>query len=275
MAINNTAMQTGRGGYPPFMRAMEGSLATGQNSGGEQVTQTANKGPSSLPMKPEFGSPSLSDSQQLSSEGTDVAGARKAPYNPINIRRDLVSVTPPAVPTVPLLSRLPALPPLPDSSKLDAKQLETAFKEREEALILRIEALGFETGSAWKVMKEIEGEGVTRNDEEEEDRASAREAATPVLGIRLLQRLNALQRENDELGLLLEARADAEQPKTAGQITRLEAEIRDAHELIDQLDRALSTCTARAEAAEAKVASQERALAIACAQNSSSMIGRT
>jgi hypothetical protein len=134
---------------------------------------------------------------QNSSQGNasrSVAGAssRYQSYQPIEPPR--------AAPTVPLSSRFPPLPPKASVGKKDdteelQKQI-AALEAREEALLLRIEALGFEPEAAWQVMKEVDQvEGDSSHDDARKDR----ETPAPILGIRLLQRLDLLQKENAEL----------------------------------------------------------------------------
>ncbi|UZJ52433.1 hypothetical protein CBS101457_001753 [Exobasidium rhododendri] len=148
---------------------------------------------------------------------------------------------------IPLVSRFPPLPPKPPptSDSDDQEELRKkifALEARETALILQIEALGFEPEAAWGVMNRLEEAG---------DRTD-REKPAPILGIRLLQRLDLLQKENAELeDIFVKRRTE-------------KSELQDAHRLIKALDKALTESTKRSERAEA-------ALAVACAQVSTSI----
>lgn len=225
-------------------------------------------------------------------------------------------------PSVPLLSRLPPLPPMPNELLAEGKADDDkerarrrAYQAREEALMLRIEAIGFQPAKAWSVMKEVvEGPGKTQAEEdgvdkEKEKRAEDREAevkdyakaetaekeegrdAAPILGIRLLQRLHALEEENQELGRIVADLAGKKQAK--GDESQVQVELQgriwpemlgcsvpcadedswiDAHELIAAMDSAMKGLEKRAEEAEARANASERALAVACARNSSSIL---
>ncbi|PWN42640.1 hypothetical protein IE81DRAFT_117074 [Ceraceosorus guamensis] len=203
------------------------------------------------------------------------------------------------------LSRFPPLPnfpQLPDPGAEDQagelrKALERA-KKRDDAWILRLEAIGFEPEEAWKAFRREHG----RNDGEqgpyvtdttsgnlatspavESDRIAEHDTPVqagdneavrrePILGIRLLQRVHDLQEENQELEEMLRAQfrdvrtSGTGQPNaTTGHSEDLTSELEDAHRLIEALDKALTAESARAEAAES-------ALSIACVQNSTSLL---
>ncbi|CEH15270.1 hypothetical protein CBOM_03595 [Ceraceosorus bombacis] len=199
------------------------------------------------------------------------------------------------------LSRFPPLPnfpQLPDPGAEDQagelrKALERA-KKRDDAWILRLEAIGFEPEEAWRAFRREHG----RNDGEqgpstsgnlatspavESDRIAEHDTPVqtgdnetvrrePILGIRLLQRVHDLQEENQELEQMLRAQfrsvktSGFDEPNaTAGHSENLTSELEDAHRLIEALDKALTAESARAEAAES-------ALSIACVQNSTSLL---
>jgi len=166
--------------------------------------------------------------------------------------------TPRPAPTVPLSSRFPPLPPKPslaNDADLDKEEMRKLFEAREEALLLRIDALGFQPEAAWEVMNEANEENGDVKDSSQGKRdREKREKPAPILGIRLLQRLDLLQRENEELEVIFAKRMQGKE----------ESELQDAHRLIAALDKALTM-------SEVKAASSERALAAACAQVSSSI----
>lgn len=176
-------------------------------------------------------------------------------------------------PSIPLLSRLPPLPPLPllrseadgavtqeskgssEAGNDRAAAIRQAYQAREEALMLRIEAIGFQPAKAWTAMKEIvegssagEGGGQEKSvesvekermttittteecgdkaeekhrgensDAAKESRKAEGEDAAPILGIRLLQRLHALEQENEELGrVVTQFAARGQKPASEG-----------------------------------------------------------
>ncbi|WFD44079.1 hypothetical protein MPSI1_002744 [Malassezia psittaci] len=101
----------------------------------------------------------------------------------------------------------PSLPPKPDRPALDGEAHDThaitveslneiynAFEKREEALSLRIAALQFRSQACVDALSSNETQ-VNQLDD-----ASLMSDTDPILGIRLLQRLDLLQRENTELG---------------------------------------------------------------------------
>ncbi|SAM80011.1 uncharacterized protein UBRO_02283 [Ustilago bromivora] len=134
------------------------------------------------------------------------------------------------------------------------------FEQRDDLLRLRTEAVGFQPKQAYQAWR-IEEPSNT-------DPAAAEDAsANPVLGVRLLQRLDKLQRENEELGRLLSSGANLD-PQVAlpsSQVEELRKEVQECHQLIDAMDKALSSAEARAAAAES-------ALEVACRNNSTSIL---
>jgi hypothetical protein len=114
------------------------------------------------------------------------------------------SLPPPPAPTVPFSSRFPPLPPKPtpvDGDTISKEELMKQYEAREEALILRVEALGFEPEAAWRALQELEGNTVNDGERRDEavDENNGREKPSSILGIRLLQKIDLLQRENEEL----------------------------------------------------------------------------
>ncbi|WFC99538.1 hypothetical protein MYAM1_002283 [Malassezia yamatoensis] len=105
----------------------------------------------------------------------------------------------------------PSLPPKPDLPALrdgaqnthafsveSLNKICDAFEKREEALSLRIAALQFRSQAC---LDALSSQGTHM---EQLDDASLMSDTDPILGIRLLQRLDLLQRENTELGKKLE-----------------------------------------------------------------------
>lgn len=135
------------------------------------------------------------------------------------------------------------------------------YQQRDDLLRLRTEAVGFEPKRAYLAWQ------TQQSDATSED--SANSAATnPILGVRLLQRLDKLQRENEELGRLLSSGANltkGHDASSSGEVKVLHQEVQECHQLIDAMDKALSSAEARAAAAE-------RALEVACRNNSTSIV---
>jgi len=136
---------------------------------------------------------------------------------------------------------LPDRPSFPNATEAisieSMRQVFDAFDARERALEMRIEALGFEADESLAALEvSSERQNTSRN---------------PVLGIRLLQRLDILQKENDDLSQRLEQVIESDAHIRAAEY---EAELHgtlftilltsDSHELIAALDEALT----RAEA---------------------------
>ncbi|KAL4402216.1 hypothetical protein ACI68E_001868 [Malassezia pachydermatis] len=97
----------------------------------------------------------------------------------------------------PPLPTRPTLPlPLEDKdiqkySWNDLKRIFEAFSERERALELRVSALCFRAEESLKALQT----GNPMSEPDEEDALHEH----PILGLRLLQRVDQLQRENDDL----------------------------------------------------------------------------
>lgn len=254
------------------------SLASTDQSIEEQDTGTGTSkknilinAPSFLPSKPSFSPNNMPAGQNVQITSPRQTMTRPGmmsrtsmhrvehPSNPTKSSTTM-SYQPPEAPTVSLLSRLPSLPPAPQVHDAnDVRQVALAFQQREDALMLRIEALGFQPELAWKVMNEI------RTDQDPKSDITERENAAPVLGIRLLQRIDALQKENEELGDLLKEQIEKK--------ATIKSELDDAKTLIGEMDLALSEAERNIEVVTAKAAAQERALAIACAKQSSAISG--
>lgn len=166
----------------------------GSSSTGALKSPTSSQGTALLPARPDS---AIRASQAMEDE------ARIANDNMPN--RDVMISIPPQnfpglprpAPTIPLHSRFPPLPPKP-GDEADAKILRDAFEKREDALVLRVEAIGFQPEAAWRFFQE-KGDEITRLDEVPGSVDAVREAPAPILGIRLLQKLDQIQRENEEL----------------------------------------------------------------------------
>lgn len=107
-------------------------------------------------------------------------------------------------------ARLPALPPKASIPERDAEdELEKlraaleAAQKREEAWELRLEALGMQPSLALQAHRADLGEEVGEDGETKEGEKQEEGKTAPVLGVRLLQRVHALQVENEELGEML------------------------------------------------------------------------
>lgn len=124
-----------------------------------------------------------------------------------------------------------------------------AYERRDEMLRLRTEAVGFEPRRAY-----LAWQHPSSSEDASEEGAGGVNA---VLGVRLLQRLDAVQRENAELGGLL-ARAPAQRRE-------LEHEVHECHTLIDALDSALTHAQQHAQ-------KTQQALDLACASNSTAIL---
>lgn len=229
-----------------------GEIDRGSTGESSRSTFSTHGMPTSLPPKPAFASPIL-DSGIVDKSASGRMSATDA-------RRSSTVAAPKPAPTVPLSARLPNMSPLPELHDLDKPQLVKLIMQREEQFMLRIEAMGFEPDSAWKLWKELSSDG-------QAPPTFTREQAAPVLGIRLLQRLDALQRENTELESIIK---DGMSNATSGNgSATLAKDIEDAHKLIDELDRALTASQNDNEAMQKKVIALEQALTAACSQNSS------
>ncbi|MCO5565686.1 hypothetical protein L7F22_019360 [Adiantum nelumboides] len=271
------SMQSGNRGLSPTDTPIDSDQSTEIQSGASTSTSTSKSTiltnvPSFLPSKPSFSPNTLPAGHNEQINTSRQAMARTAPAARRNVYQGEYAINPiggigstsyqaPEAPVVPLLSRFPSLPPRPEiNGENDVHQVAMAFQQREEALIMRIEALGFEPESAWRVMNELE-----RNQKEQEGRGSSeREVVAPVLGIRLLQRIDALQKENEKLEDLLKEQIEEK--------TVIRSDLADASTLIQEMDVALVEAEKKAESATARAIAQERALAIACAQQSSAIL---
>jgi hypothetical protein len=254
---------TAQSNYQPMRRDMQrlqnqfGGLNVQQQGTGELArdrNRHALAVPDSLPPKPTFASPIL-DGQRAGMYRTPIETSTKS--MPPDPRRYSASSAPKAAPTVALSTRLPNISPLPDLSSLDKEELVDLIKRREEQMALRIEAIGFEPASAWKLWNEMTKDGGVSD-------TSKREQAAPILGIRLLQKLDTLQRENDELEEVI--RDGFPDPRESSSLAN---ELKDAQLLIDKLDGALTASSKEKQVLQTKVIALEQALAAACLQRSS------
>lgn len=135
-------------------------------------------------------------------------GANLAPSSAPPTRRAqqaMAGVAAPSAPTVPLIDRLPPFPPAPafDEGSLTATEVRDAYVAREEALLLRIEALGFEPEGAFSVYEQVQSNRKADESDAlqlgESGEASTKATPVPVLGVRLLQRIDMLEAQNQEL----------------------------------------------------------------------------
>lgn len=178
--------------------------------------------------------------------------------------------------------RYPPLPELPerrpsplltDQMSGDVRQhmnslhaIIKVYEQRDEMLRLRTEAVGFEPAKAW-----LAWNSASRNDSQDIEATQknrvVHDPAHPILGVRLLQRIDLLTRENEELGRALEEQLDRRRPTDEERESKLKAahnEVADCHRLIERLDQALTKAELRASAAD-------RALQVACASHSTSI----
>ncbi|GAC96438.1 GATA type zinc finger protein Asd4 [Pseudozyma hubeiensis SY62] len=140
----------------------------------------------------------------------------------------------------------------------------STYEKRDDLLRLRTEAVGFQPRQAWSAWQSQQDASTADTHSSADDSVST----NPVLGVRLLQRLDKLQRENDELGRLLTARTrdgSGSGSVEAVETEQLRSEIRDCHRLIQAMDKALVDAEARATASE-------RALQVACMNHSTAMV---
>ncbi|PWZ00701.1 hypothetical protein BCV70DRAFT_231518 [Testicularia cyperi] len=146
------------------------------------------------------------------------------------------------------------------------------YEQRDEILRMRTEAVGFQPRRAWqawqKGQKADENEPPAESSEADEDDD---DAAHPILGVRLLQQVDRLTRENEELGRMLQehiaSKSEVNEPSEndKAELTTLRNEVADCHRLIDAMDAALTK-------AETRAANAERALEVACATNSTAIV---
>lgn len=122
--------------------------------------------------------------------------------------------------------RLPDLPPKPEPPALDAMPLSRdqvqeiidAYERREQALEMRIAALSFEPHRCLALADSTASGGQANGDAPH----SGDEPRDPVLGVRLLQRMDVLQRENDDLAARMQ---ELIQSSSFVQLQKQEAEI--------------------------------------------------
>ncbi|WFD40507.1 uncharacterized protein MJAP1_003493 [Malassezia japonica] len=99
--------------------------------------------------------------------------------------------------------RLPDLPPKPEPPALDAtllsrdqvQEIIDAYERREQALEMHIAALSFEPHRCLALADAAASGGPENGDAPH----ASQEPRDPVLGVRLLQRMDVLQKENDDL----------------------------------------------------------------------------
>ncbi|SJX61626.1 uncharacterized protein SRS1_12611 [Sporisorium reilianum f. sp. reilianum] len=236
-----------------------------------QVAHLSLTGPvASLPNKPltasrpNSGMAPLPSNSQMASEGGE-------PRSDISLRYPPLPSLPERCATPPLLRSEPSATSDAKTAKTEAASLDPsvleyitslrstieAYEKRDDLLRLRTEAVGFQPQHAWSAWQSPD-----------KPAPSDTEAPTnPILGVRLLQRLDKLQRENDELGRLLSSGASLTSPTATatGEVEELHKEVQDCHRLIQAMDKALS-------GAEARAAASERALEVACRSNSTAII---
>ncbi len=222
----------------------------------------------SLPNKP------VSGAVPMSRPGSNMRTAPPTTTEGLGERSD-ISLRYPPLPTV---SERPVTPPALRSeetkeaagAKVDSdvaiyisslRTIIETYRKRDELLRLRTEAVGFQPKPAYLAWQSSTTANTAANGDEAEP------SVNPILGVRLLQRLDTLQRENDELGRLLSARTTSKSRSDgeAKEVAELRKEVEDSHKLIVAMDEALSSAEARAKASE-------RALEVACRTNSTAII---
>lgn len=140
----------------------------------------------------------------LASQGTDNGNSvinsqptSSVNYNQTNRSFPAITGPPRPPPSLSLAARFPPLSPMPtlsDDASEDYVEMHKKYQAREEGLLLRVDALGFQPEASWQVMQEA-----TTSKDASTMTGKEREMNAPVLGIRLLQRLDLLQKENEEL----------------------------------------------------------------------------
>ncbi|PWN23716.1 hypothetical protein BCV69DRAFT_8040 [Microstroma glucosiphilum] len=152
-----------------------------------------------------------------------------------------------------------------------------AYKAREDAMQMRVEALAFRPAESWRSISAEASLGSkdSTTSTGKDDTSSTAEATTseasketedslgpaPVLGVRLLRKVSELQKENEELGELLSRKLgldegekqEMQQPAggaESGELAQIREDLEDAQQLLDKLSGALKTSEARAERAE-------------------------
>lgn len=164
-----------------------------------------------------------------------------------------------------------------------------AYKAREDAMQMRVEALAFRPAESWRSISadmSLTDKATTTpasrdaSSPTSEETTSAGQKETedslgpaPVLGVRLLRKVSELQKENEELGELLsrklgldeEEKPRSEPPKvSAEELEETRADLEDAQQLLEKLAAALKASEARAERAERalEAAVQSRSLGV-------------
>lgn len=150
-----------------------------------------------------------------------------------------------------------------------------AYKAREDAMQMRMEALAFRPAESWKSIsaemsliskdnttwfpRDNADSGAEGTKSEGQEGTEDSLGPAPVLGVRLLRKVSELQKENEELGELLSQKLgldEAEKPESkqpevsAKELEQTRAELEDAQQLLDKLSTALKASEARAERAE-------------------------
>lgn len=113
----------------------------------------------------------------------------------------------PALPPKPQLPERPRLADDPVISYDSLRNIFEAFEAREEALRMRIAALSFEPQQSLEALEAIKRE--SKGCESTGTEGGSRKPmvagdVNPILGVRLLQRLDLLQSENEDLGARVE-----------------------------------------------------------------------
>ncbi|KAJ9478388.1 GATA type zinc finger protein Asd4 [Pseudozyma hubeiensis] len=209
-----------------------------------------------------------------SSNQADSAVGARGSRSEISLRYPLLPTLPERCATPPLLqsrryTQDDETPPQDVDSAVLAyvtslRTILSTYEKRDDLLRLRTEAVGFQPRQAWSAWQSQQDASTADTHTSADDAIST----NPVLGVRLLQRLDKLQRENDELGRLLTTRTrDGSGSAGVGAVEteQLRSEVRDCHRLIQAMDKALVDAEARATASE-------RALQVACMNNSTAMV---
>lgn len=113
----------------------------------------------------------------------------------------------PALPLKPQLPERPNATDVPVISYDSLQNIFEAFEAREEALRMRIAALSFEPQQNLEALEAIKRESMSSEISSAEEGGRKPIVAgdvNPILGVRLLQRLDLLQSENEDLGARIE-----------------------------------------------------------------------
>lgn len=140
--------------------------------------------------------------------------------------------------------RFPPLPPKPiypmttDGSRaeepISRETLQTvfdAFEKREEALLMRIAALSFHPKNSLQAMDKNPEPTQDLNSHVDHSDSNALEQCDSVLGIKLLQRLDLLQTENEDLAIRLN---EITRSTSLAHLKALEAEIEGVYSRLIQ-----------------------------------------